>query len=499
MNYNIRIFYANIRSINCHYNELLLTLNSLQDRLKKTYDIIALSESWITEDQLQLYPITGYRAIIQPRLDGRKSGGVLIYIKESYQLTSTEKVEISGGDALKIGLQLERNNSQSNNSLTIYLIYRDCTASRLRFVQELDRILNESESEAVLIGDININLLDPVSSVEYQNMLMTKGFISVQNEPTREEACLDHVFARNSDTIVETRILSERITDHSLIEVLIKNIGNHDYKLKTIEKEKIKILNYKKLEECLKNRNWNWVNTLKKNVSVDYYFNKFFEEFWNCIKKATRTTKGNQGRDNKLRQPWMTSELLDLVKRKSEAYFLYKNNREDNNKKENYKLISAKVKKETRKYKIKYYSELLDSVKDNPKEYWQIINGVRGKKHKQGISEIRVKGKILKVEENAIEIADEFNKYYNEVTEKLLKDNGFGGDFDATDKNKWNDKSESTSQINGEILENFNLTIEDVEKAIMSLKNKNSVGKDCISSRMVKALPKLFSKILTPL
>ena len=45
----------------------------------------------------------------------------------------------------------------------------------------------------------------------------------------------------------------------------------------------------------------------------------------------------------------------------------------------------------------------------------------------------------------------------------------------------------------------FRLTVDDVERSIMSLSNKFVVGADSISSHAIKQMPKFFAKLLTPL
>jgi len=75
---DLRVLCTNICSLNRdHFHELLLLLSA-----GESVDIIALSETWIKEDQMKFFNINGYRSFVQPRMDGRRSGGVILYIKE---------------------------------------------------------------------------------------------------------------------------------------------------------------------------------------------------------------------------------------------------------------------------------------------------------------------------------------------------------------------------------------------------------------------------------
>jgi len=81
---NYNIFYTNIRSLSKHFNELQLQLDLIHREKNKTFDVIALSESWIGEDQLSYFEIKGYKSVILPRLDGRRSGGCSHIHKRNY-------------------------------------------------------------------------------------------------------------------------------------------------------------------------------------------------------------------------------------------------------------------------------------------------------------------------------------------------------------------------------------------------------------------------------
>jgi hypothetical protein len=73
------------------------------------------------------------------------------------------------------------------------------------------------------------------------------------------------------------------------------------------------------------------------------------------------------------------------------------------------------------------------------------------------------------------------------------------GDEDAGDAGADSGTGIGMENGYGTTLDGFRLTTEDVERAIMSLKNKFSVGADGVSSRTVKEMAKFFAKLLTPL
>lgn len=121
----------------------------------------------------------------------------------------------------------------------------------------------------------------------------------------------------------------------------------------------------------------------------------------------------------------MTTTLEKLVHEKAVAYYnkLYRQNQGDQLLKENFKNMPSFVKREIRKAKVKYHSNLLHENRDDPKKFWQLINEKRGKNVNHKITEITVGDKICNVSEHAIDIANASNEYFINVPEKLLKDN----------------------------------------------------------------------------
>ena len=117
----------------------------------------------------------------------------MFYIKEKLRVKKAEIVQIQGANALKIRIRVQKGqNASENNELVLYLLYRDCTSSKHRFVESLGKELqSEKRNHIIFFGGININLLDDKNSLEYLNMLMSQGCLSLQNQPTRDRSCLD--------------------------------------------------------------------------------------------------------------------------------------------------------------------------------------------------------------------------------------------------------------------------------------------------------------------
>jgi len=253
-----------LRSVASHHDDLLLFMQ--QSKLRR-YDILALTETWIPEENVRLYPITGYKPFIQPRTDGRRSGGVMLYIRENLKIIECREIKISTANILHLRLRIDSNTVPQyvsiDDAVSLLVVYRDWKWPVPKFLGDLESLLEsfEHNKNALLIGDINIDILDIKESSSYLNLMSSHGFDSIQNLPTRGDSCLDHVFVRKDQLKICAKLLETKITDHSTISIDITSeslYGNNS------EVKEVKILNEKKFVENLRRVDWSWVDEIEK-------------------------------------------------------------------------------------------------------------------------------------------------------------------------------------------------------------------------------------------
>lgn len=210
----------NIRSIRRHFDELVLLLNTYT----LSFDIIVLCETWPDYDFKFL--LNGYQTINSlGKLN--KSGGVTIFIKESIKLTNIKENVISNSNAIELSFEYLSNN------FIITCIYRSPNDNIGLFLNGLEMYLNSinKSHRSIICGDINIDILNqnnPLTSIEYLNIIASKGFISCINKYTRvsntSQSCIDHMFINHIDTdSVNSYILKSDITDHYATILYIQN------------------------------------------------------------------------------------------------------------------------------------------------------------------------------------------------------------------------------------------------------------------------------------
>jgi hypothetical protein len=375
-----------------------------------------------------------------------------------------------------------------DSKMTIILIYRDCSSSKIDFVNELEEIIESGEENVVILGDMNINILTGEDSDIYLNVIAAKGYISKFNEPTRDSNCLDHVLVQSQRLELSVERFMEKISDHAILGINILDGDNPEIGGEHVTNKSYTIIEEGKLLDCLQNADWSWVDDVNCE-NVDSKFDKLILTIQDCQHRATKTI--NTDTRLKFRKHWATPALVILSKSKAKAYDEWRRERNNIDLREKFKYYSALVKKEIRKAQQTYYNKLLDERKTKPKEYWRIINNLRSSKQNENITAIEMNNKIITVDENPDLIANEFNKYFNNVPVNLLHQNNL--------INLPINEREFANLITDCSLDSFQLTSDDVHQAITRLKNKKSAAIDGISSNVFKKLPNMMSKILTPL
>jgi len=215
----LRIFYTNIRSLNNdHFNELCLYLKE-----EEGIDVIALSETWIGTEQRKYFKISGYRSFIQPRGAGRRSVGIVLYVKEHLIVRNITKTNLVTANLMEIELLTYNVTNNKTTTITYFDtgVSRDSTSSRRKFTYELQQILTTTKGNAILLGDININILNSFEAAEYLDMIQMEGFSIDHEKPTRGLSCLDQVMLTSDCVQTEVELHKLRITDHAMIKIQV--------------------------------------------------------------------------------------------------------------------------------------------------------------------------------------------------------------------------------------------------------------------------------------
>jgi len=126
--------------------------------------------------------------------------------------------------------------------------------------------------------------------------------------------------------------------------------------------------------------------------------------------QAQHVPSGVIGRCNKPREPWMTEDIQDTMRRKSEALNKYQKSKSVEALVE-YRKCRMELKKSIRRAKRGYEKALVGKSMENPKIFIKYINGKR--RTRERVGPIKDQGGNLWVEEK--NIGRELNKYFTSV------------------------------------------------------------------------------------
>lgn len=466
----LNIIHQNIRSISKNFNEFLVYLNEIDLR---NVDILILTETWTIQDTKN-FNIDQFNCYYNSS-HFNKCDGVLVYIKDNI-IVEKEDIKISQSTLLEIKCTI------NNINFNITAIYRPPSTNLETFLNDIDTYLgklNYNNTVNVVVGDVNINLLDINSELvrKYLNTLAKYSFSSYINKPTRvtniSTSILDHIFINGinkvkKQIIVTPVIIKTNITDHYLTYVKFNTQENINTQKKIIRK-KYKIDTMLLLDRV---RNETWRDVLSETDTIrayDIFINKLEYYINNSKKEIKYSCK------QKAIKPWITPAIItsirkrDRMKKDLNTNF----NQEKNNQYKNYRNLLTNL---IRKTKDDYYKNKLESEGKSIKNTWNIIKEVTNENHKA------VKPVKLKINNDIItdykQISNQFNEHFIKIGSKI-----------SSNIKKSNIKINNPQTFNNN--SSFFLkpvSNNEIIKHIASLKTSSSPGPDKISATTLKML-----------
>ena len=372
---NIKIDHYNTLPINIHKNtfanimylnarSLRNSLNDLQTFIDtQTYciDIIAITETWLSENELSYFNLTHYTAFHSVRKN-KRGGGVALYLRNSYDVGNLIfEQDFNNNNVVIISLL--------HHKFKISVWYRqpnnleDADASR--FITFYENTLSK-HSNMFVLGDFNINLFLQTEMVfKYQNASSLNGYILLNNTsldfPTRlnnltgTHSCIDHIL---SDTYLHNPnfffnlYLFDNIADHKNIILNIQS--NEIKKLKCKSTLSLHLVNHKRIIE---------------HQSIENLNPTDFHEYQSSISKIIKSNSYTIVK-NAQQKSHINNEILSYIRIRTNylklkiqyPYWQYALNQ--------YKYYRNLVKRLVKISKKKYLDNYFQENVSNPKKIW---------------------------------------------------------------------------------------------------------------------------------
>ena len=470
----LTLMHCNCRSISNCFDALLNLLLPANN----PPSVIAVTETWLTTDNSDLFQIPNFTFVSQPR--PTPHGGTGIFVSNQFNVVVRSDLNLI--ESFIECLFVELSGSTTHNIL-IGCIYRppnsDLALFHLAVTNFLSKIDSKPYKTIAILGDFNLDLLKHDShsgTIEFINNFQAHSYVPCINVPTRitphSQTLIDNIFVKCASPVIKAAVIYCDISDHlPIVAVLRTRLSFKAPKNAPLLRKysDMALLNFNlELSTPLlwdDLRDLNCTNTM---------FDLFHTRYSLCFDKHFPLRAAPINHRNSPRHCWMTPSLIKCCHRKNNLYKNYIKNGLPEARLKYLKYLSQ-LKKTLKLAEKTYYEKLLSSVTGNLKKTWAILNSLISKKDRSVFAEsLTIKDNLVS---NATDIAEAFNNFFVDIGEKLAsKIEPIATKFDQYLQRNLPNSFAALPTSRHEI-----------ESVILSFDSKNSSGYDGIPMSVIKA------------
>lgn len=326
--YDWSVMYTNARSIKNKFNELCIVVNNLNPHF------VMITETWLHSGiPDSCVGIQGFHLFRSDNAVNRGHDGVCIYVRDD--IVNNFSVSMSSHNFPGID-NLFLDISSPGISLYIGCIYRPHPSPSDILLCDHFISISRTKSNIFLGGDFNFRELSwPITSAPVENSmaetfvmkLEEAGLSQLVDQPTRfgyqqNPSMLDLLLTNFADSVFDIQYLNPLgRSDHSVIAARLQ-LSSLDGK--KIAGEYRQAVNYNRLKEILSNICW---EELLNTGSV--------EEDWKCFLQRVNDAVDQSSTIREVKyspaNPWISGELLAMMRRKKALWQRYLRHRSDAN------------------------------------------------------------------------------------------------------------------------------------------------------------------------
>ena len=398
----------NIRSFNANFDKLSPIFNNVPSP-----DILVLCETWFNQNNVCEIPNYSSSHSFRNETNGR--GGVSIYVKDSFSSHSVSEFCFSNPtieiNCMKVLI--------GDSWIFVLGIYRPQGDSISNFSEEIYEILSAlgaRQKKVILTGDVNVNLLrENTVNDTFLNCMHSFHLLPIISKPTRfpvitnhSPSLIDHIWTNSSSAKI-SGIISTDISDHCPIFVLMTfNSINSEEKIK-ISFRCRSMQNKELFYQKISNFDWNSIQC----DNIDEYTQKFLHTinkiFCDCFPIKTKYISLKR-----FKNPWITNEILELIKLKSTYFLFLRQNlitQAVNNS------LKNKVNQAVRKAKTEYLRMKFGSFRNDMRRTWDLIRTVLSQTKKNNTIKYILFNNVEVFDQ--LEMANLFNEYFCQIPVEL--------------------------------------------------------------------------------
>ena len=365
--------HINCRSISKNFDDILNLLHPVTT----LPTVLAVTETWLTEDTQNLFQIPGYNFITQSRLT--KGGGVGLFICHNltYMVRNDLCHNLPHIECLFIELS-----QNGNHNILLGCIYRPPNTDPTLFNSTILDILKCTDDKGyktiAIAGDFNLDLIKSnthTPTSEFMHNLLTYSFLPAINIPTRitnhSKTLIDNIFVHSKNPTTKAVVINCDLSDHLPIAVHVNTKMNHRKPVNTIIRRDYTLESLSNFNSDLSNSEiWKDIYDCKDTNSA---FNKFQDIYMFFLKKHFPIKKVKLSHKHSPRHEWMTRGLINSCNKKAKLYKKYITSGSSID-----KLIYTHylndLKKLLRAAEKTYYANKFHSISGNLRKTWTLIN-----------------------------------------------------------------------------------------------------------------------------
>ena len=315
---SLSFFHTNVASLPAHFDEVEHLLSSPGFN----FDIIGITETKFHDDTPVFHhSLTDYQFEHTPCISA--NGGAAIYISDRLKYSRRQDLDKMAHKPRELESTFIEIHRKNQKNVVVGCIYRHPGMSVKAFNDKflaptLTKIVSENKP-LVLLGNFNIDLLNPRGNSETDNFIDTIGSFSLLPQiilPTRitsnKHTIIDNIFCSSEFTNTTSGNILTAISDHLSQFLVIHN------------QTKLSTTHYKKMRDWSKFDNdsflaklsaVDWTEVLQLYCSdVNFSFNSFYDVIDNLLEECAPVVNIQIRKLPKPCNPWITNGLLCSMK-----------------------------------------------------------------------------------------------------------------------------------------------------------------------------------------
>ena len=417
---NFSMCHVNIRSAKKNLSDFATYLSLL----KHNFSVIGLSETWLNDENSDLYDIDGFT--FEPICrQNRSGGGVAICVKRGISYIVRKDLCFSDELLESVFIELAGDSSKFSNNIVLAVIYRPPNTNMNLFNEKMIAILDILKKEkkiCYLLGDFNIDCFKAEhhkNTADFLNVMYSHSYIPLITRPTRvtskSATLIDNIYTNNLKHLQNT-----------LSGLLITDISDH-YPVfhihpVSIEKETdvffwkrcLNTVNKLKFRDMVSNEDWAEILNNGDTKSAFTSFHSKIKTIYDCaFPKIKVKIRYNN------RKPWLTDDLKEAIKNKNKLFIKTKKHPSAFNE-VNYMESRNKLTHELRKAEKKHYNDLIEINKHNIKKTWNVLKNIINK-NKVRKTQTKFKLSNDQVTSDNHVISEKFNDFFVNIGPNLAK------------------------------------------------------------------------------